>query len=158
MEQANLQDDVTQAIGETAVRRVKLFSHFLNYFCVWGGLIGLTLCVATRSVPIAGLGAVATSIGLYLLAEGYLLRQDHMFFASPGNTKRRVFNRYFSKQASMALSLRFTEPGGRRPATDLEVRTARTAFAKTQDAELEHRFRKFKWRYFVRDVVDAMKA
>lgn len=148
---STLQSEVIEVIGAKSVWKVRLSDHILRFFWAWAIVVGLLVGLVVRqgAWPIL-IGGGITAAASYLLAERHLRLLDHAFFSSRGNSKREIFDRHFAKQVSRDLSLRMTEPGALH---GLSEEQARAAFARALDSALDREFRKFDWRFFVREVV-----
>jgi len=128
-----------------------------RYFYLFGVAIGLIAGLLLRDfVVFLVIGGIA-SITLYSYAEKYLLKIDHIFFSSPGRSKREIFDRYYANEISRRLSLRMTEP---EQLVENERRTTeenRELFQRKLSTELDHEFKRSDWRIFVAECLYYQK-
>ena len=128
-----------------------------RYFYLFGVAIGLIAGLLLRDfVVFLVIGGIA-SITLYSYTEKYLLKIDHIFFSSPGRSKREIFDRYYANEISRRLSLRMTEPEQLVENERLTIEETRDLFQRKLSTELDREFKRSDWRVFVAECLYYQK-
>lgn len=153
-------EGLMQEIEEVFGNRTSSISvvYFLKrYFYVFGGLVGVVTGLLLRDMIVCLVIGGGASLAFYHYAESYLLKIDHLFFSSPGRSRREIFDKYYANEVSRRISLRMTEPEQLVKNKNLGIELQRELFQKELFVELDREFNRFEWRFFVAECLHYQK-
>jgi hypothetical protein len=153
-------EGLMQEIEEAFGNRTSSIStmYFLKrYFYVFGGVVGVVAGLLLRDMFFCLVIGGSASLAFYHYAESYLLKIDHLFFSSPGRSKREIFDKYYANEVGRRISLRTTEPEQLVKNDHLAIERQRELFQQKLSIELDREFKRSEWRFFVAECLYYQK-
>ncbi|WP_312517355.1 hypothetical protein [Massilia sp.] len=148
-----LREEVEEVFDKSERRKIKLLYLANKYFYVVGLVVGISLGFLLQNLDLLIFFVLAISAFCYFWIDIYLLKQDGKFFNSAGHSKQEIFDRYYAKEISRQLSLRFTTPQALVSQSSMSLEERRADFKRVQAKHLENEFYSSDWRYFVAQVI-----